>query len=60
MYWGPGFVTPISAKIEGARIAIDVPLDDRKQTGLYEVSVWGKLAGSEEQAMLGLRTIIVD
>lgn len=60
VYWGPGFVTPISAKIEGARIAIDVPLDDRKQTGLYEVSVWGKLAGSEEQAMLGLRTIIVD
>ena len=59
MYWGPGFVTPIVARIDGARIAIDVPLSDRGQPGLYEVSVWGKLAGSEEQTMLSLRTILV-
>lgn len=60
MYWGPGFVTPIQAKITGTTIAIDVPLSDQKQPGLYEVSVWGKLPGSEEQAMLSLRTIMVE
>ncbi|MBX3231648.1 MAG: CAP domain-containing protein [Labilithrix sp.] len=60
VYWGPGFVTPIQAKINGTNIAIDVPLDDKKQPGLYEVSVWAKLPGSEEQTMVGLRTIVVD
>ena len=60
VYWGPGFVTPIVAKIEGPKLAIDVPLDDKKQPGLYEVSVWGKLAGSEDQSMLSLRTIVVE
>lgn len=60
MYWGPGFVTPIQAKISGANIAIDVPLSDQKQPGLYEVSVWAKLPGSDDQAMVGLRTIQVE
>ncbi len=60
VYWGPGFVTPIVAKIDGAKLSIDVPLDDKKQPGLYEVSVWGKLAGSEDQSMLSLRTIVVE
>ena len=60
MYWGPGFVTPILAKIDGSKIAIDVPLSDGGHPGLYEVSVWGKLKGSEEQTMLSLRTILVE
>lgn len=60
MYWGPGFVTPIQVKIEGQKLAIDVPLSDKKQPGLYEVSVWGKLGSSEDQTMLGLRTILVE
>ena len=60
MYWGPGFVTPIRANIVGTSIAIDVPLSDQKQPGLYEVSVWAKLPGSEEQTMIGLRTIRVE
>lgn len=60
MYWGPGFVTPIPVKIEGQRLSIEVPLNDKGQAGLYEVSVWGKLPGSEEHAMLGLRTIFVE
>jgi uncharacterized protein YkwD len=60
MYWGPGFVTPIQAKITGPTIAIDIPLSDQKQPGLYEVSVWAKLPGSEEQSMVGLRTIQVE
>lgn len=60
MYWGPGFVTPVPVKIEGQRLAIEVPLSDKGQPGLYEVSVWGKLPGSEEHAMLSLRTILVE
>jgi hypothetical protein len=60
MYWGPGFVTPIPVKIDGGKFSIDVPLDDKKQPGLYEVSVWGKIGGDTEHAMLGLRTIIVE
>jgi hypothetical protein len=60
MYWGPGFVTPIPVKIDGGKFSIDVPLDDKKQPGLYEVSVWAKLPGSDEHAMVGLRTIVVD
>lgn len=60
MFWGPGFVTPIQASIQGTTIAIDLPLSDQKQPGLYEVSIWAKLPGSEEQAMVGLRTIQVD
>jgi uncharacterized protein YkwD len=60
MYWGPGFVTPILAKIDGPKIAIDIPLSDAGQPGLYEVSIWGKLQGSEEQTMLSLRTLVVD
>jgi uncharacterized protein YkwD len=60
MYWGPGFVTPLVARISGSKIALDVPLSDKKQPGLYEVSVWGKLGTSEEQTMLSLRTIVVE
>lgn len=60
MFWGPGFVTPIVAKIHGSNISIDVPLNDKGQGGLYEVSVWGKIGASTEQKMLSLRTIVVD
>lgn len=60
VYWGHGFVTPIEAQITGPKISIDVPLSDQKQPGLYEVSVWGKFPGSEEQTMVGLRTILVE
>lgn len=59
MYWGPGFVTPIVAKIAGPKIAIDVPLSDHGQPGLYEISVWAKLGTSEDQTMVSLRTILV-
>lgn len=63
MYWGPGFVTPIQVKIDGAKLAIDVPLSDKSAPnapGLYEISIWAKLAGSEENAMVSLRTILVE
>lgn len=60
MYWGPGFVTPVVVKITGQSLAIDVPLSDKGQPGLYEISVWGKIGASEDQAMLSLRTIVVE
>ena len=60
MYWGPGFVTPIPVKIDGPKLAIDVPLSDRAQPGLYEISVWAKLGTSEEHTMVSLRTVVVE
>ena len=60
MYWGPGFVSPIPVKINGQTMSIDVPLSEKGQPGLYEISVWGKIGTTEEQAMVGLRTIVVD
>ena len=60
MYWGPGFVTPMPVKIDGQKLAIDVPLSDHGQAGLYEVSVWAKLGASEEHTMVSLRTIAVE
>jgi len=59
-YWGPGFVTPIVAQITGPKIAIDVPLSDKGQPGLYEISIWAKLGPSNEQVMVSLRTIRVE
>lgn len=60
MYWAPGFVTPMPVRIDGQKLAIDVPLSDHGQAGLYEVSVWAKLGASEEHTMVSLRTIVVD
>ena len=60
MYWGPGFVTPVPIKIDGQKLAIDVPLSDHGRPGLYEVSVWAKLGTSEEHTMVSLRTIAVE
>jgi len=60
MYWGPGFVTPIPVSVDGPRFSIDVPLSDKGQPGLYEVSVWAKIGGAKEHTMISLRTIMVD
>jgi uncharacterized protein YkwD len=60
MYWGPGFVTPVEVKIDGQKLSIDVPLSDKRQPGLYEISVWAKLGTSAQHTMVSLRTIVVD
>ncbi len=61
MYWPAGFKTPIPVTVrEGGQFSIEVPLSDRGEPGLYEVSVWGKLPGSPDFVMLGLRTILVE
>ncbi len=59
MYWPAGFKTPIPVAVRGGTFSIDVPLSDKGEPGLYEVSVWGKLPGSADFVMLGLRTIHV-
>ncbi len=60
MYWSRGYKTPIALTIDKDRFSIDVPLNDRGQPGLYEVSVWGKLGESQDFVMLGIRTILVE
>jgi uncharacterized protein YkwD len=60
MYWPAGFKTPIPVTVHGGQFSIDVPLSDHGEPGLYEVSVWGKLPGSPDFVMLGLRTILVE
>ncbi|HEY8073320.1 MAG TPA: CAP domain-containing protein [Labilithrix sp.] len=58
MYWGPGFVTPVPMKIDGKHFSVDVRLDG--QPGLYEISVWAKLAPDGDHTTVGLRTLLVD
>jgi hypothetical protein len=60
MYWGPGFVTPIVATIAGPKLSIEIPLSEGQKPGLYEVSVWAKIGGANEQTMVSLRTIAVE
>jgi hypothetical protein len=60
MYWGPGFVTPVPVRIDGGRFSIEVPLSDGDKPGLYEVSVWAKIGGSNEHAMVSVRTVLVE
>jgi hypothetical protein len=60
MYWPPGFVTPIPLRVTGASFAIDVPVSDKGQAGLYELSVWAKLPGVTDFVMVGMRTIRVE
>jgi uncharacterized protein YkwD len=60
MYWPPGFVTPIPLRVNGGAFAIDVPVSDRGQPGLYELSIWAKLPGEADFMIVGLRTIRVE
>jgi uncharacterized protein YkwD len=59
MYWPPGFETPIPVKVAGSRFEVDVPLSDKGKPGMYELSVWATLPGSQELVMIGLRTVQV-
>ncbi|WP_169928246.1 CAP domain-containing protein [Labilithrix luteola] len=60
VYWRPGFVTPIPVRIDGRNFSIDVPLTDRAQPGLYEISIWARLNGAKEDSMVSVRTIVVE
>ena len=60
MYWPAGFKTPIPVLVSGQHFAIEIPVSDKGRPGLYELSIWGKLPGSSDYAMIGLRTIRVE
>jgi uncharacterized protein YkwD len=57
MYWPPGYVTPVPLRIQGEGFAIDVPVSDRGQPGLYELSIWAKLPGEADFVIVSLRTM---
>ena len=60
MYWPAGFVTPLPVSVDGNHFAIDVPVSDAKQSGMYELSIWAKLPGQKDYSVVSLRTIKVD
>ena len=59
VYQPEGYGTPIALQTDGARswFRIQVPLGDRGQVGLYGVSVWASFPGSDEPALVSLRTV---
>jgi uncharacterized protein YkwD len=59
-YWPQGFVTPVPVAVKGEHFQIDLPLTDGGKPGLYEVSIWARLPGSNDPTMVGLRTVRVD
>ena len=59
MYWPHGYVTPIPLQVTGSAFRIDLPLSDRGEPGLYELSVWAKIPGTKENVIVGLRSIVV-
>jgi uncharacterized protein YkwD len=59
MYWPPGFQTPIPVKVTGTHFAIDVPVSDGGQAGMYELSVWANVPGTKDLQMVSIRTIQV-
>jgi len=60
MFWPHGFQTRIELKTTGQTFAIDLPLSDHGQKGLYEVSVWVQHPGEKSFGAISLRTIRVD
>jgi uncharacterized protein YkwD len=59
LYFPPGFKTPKPVQVDGQKFSIEVGLGKKPGPGRYEVSVWGKEAGSNELFMVSLRTIMV-
>jgi uncharacterized protein YkwD len=57
-YWPAGYKTPIVVQTAGAQFKVDVPVDDRGKSGMYEVSVWAKVPNVPELVMVSLRTIM--
>lgn len=58
MYWPPGFQTPIPVRTTANRFMVDVPVSDEGKPGLYEVSIWASVPGSNDLVMVSLRTIL--
>jgi uncharacterized protein YkwD len=61
MYWPQGYVTPIPVRMApNGGFAIDLPVTDRGQPGLYELSIWAKLPGEADFIIVGMRTLRVE
>lgn len=60
MYWPPGFKTPIPVTVNGNQFAIDLPVGDRQKPGLYELSIWAKVASAPDLVIVSLRTLRVE
>jgi uncharacterized protein YkwD len=58
-YFPRGFVTSIPVKVDDDHFSIDVPLDDARRPGVYEVSVWANVPETSDLVMVSLRTISV-
>lgn len=59
LYFPAGYKTPKPVHVSGQKFEIEVPLDDRRQRGRYEVSIWGRHPGDKDLGILSLRTITV-
>jgi uncharacterized protein YkwD len=56
-YWPKGYETPVPVQLSGDRFSVDVPISDGGKGGLYELSVWARVPGTEDLVMVSLRTI---
>ena len=59
LYFPAGYKTPKPVEVSGRSFKIDVPLDDRRQPGRYEISVWGRYPGDDALVIVSLRTVTV-
>ena len=59
LFFPRGYQTPKPVQLDGARFVIDVPLDDARRAGRYEVSVWARPPGKSELSMVSLRVVTV-
>ena len=60
MFWPHGFKTRIELQTHGQSFSIDVPVGNKNQRGLYEVSIWAQFPGDKSFSYVSLRTIRVD
>lgn len=59
LYFPAGYKTPKPVQVSGRSFKIQVPLDDHRRPGRYEVSVWGRYPGDDALVIVSLRTITV-
>ncbi len=59
LYFPAGYKTPKPVQVSGRSFKIDVPLDDHRQPGRFEVSIWGRYPGDDALVIVSLRTVTV-
>jgi hypothetical protein len=59
LFFPAGFKTPKPVQVKGNEFEIEVPLDQARKPGRYEVSIWGKYPGDDALVMISLRTVSV-